>query len=294
MSIVVVGSLNIDRFSVLARLPRPGETVAARESFTRFGGKGANQAVAAARLGGQVALLGAVGGDEAGRAYRHRLRGEGVGVDGVIEKLGLSTGTATIAVDAAGENFIIVEAGANGRLTPSDVRVFRESIARAKVVVVQVEVPLDAVLEVMHLARAAGVAVVFNPSPWRDDFPWSEVTVHTVIVNETEAAAWLAELRFPTGLALERVVVTRGSGPTLGLTAHESINEQPPEVEPVDTVGAGDAFAGAYAVALAEDRSFAETLRFANAAGALATLRPGAQEALPDRRTVDEWIVGKR
>jgi ribokinase len=290
MSIVVVGSLNIDRFSRVARLPRPGETVSARESFTRFGGKGANQAVAAARLGGSVAMIGAVGADESGAAYRRRLVGEHIDAGGVLENAGASTGAATIAVDDAGENFILVDAGANGRLAAGDVRRFCGIIENATVVVLQLEVPLPAVLETMRIAAAAGVAVVFNPSPWRADFPWREMKLHSVIVNEGEAAAWLGAPRFPTEARIERLIVTQGAGPTLGITADATVSVAPPKVQPVDTVGAGDAFAGAYAVALAEGQSLGDALRFANAAGALATQRAGAQEALPDRRAVAEML----
>lgn len=293
MSIVVIGSLNLDRCSIVERLPRPGETVSARETFTRFGGKGANQAVAAARLGAGVALVGAIGPDEAGAAYRRRLRAEGIDTRGVIEKgEGPATGAATIAVDANGENFIIVDPGANGRLTAADVRARCDAIAAAKVVLLQLEVPVEAALEGMRLAGEVGVPVVFNPSPWRVDFPWEQVALHTVIVNETEARAWLGEPRFPSELRIERLVVTRGAEPTLGLTARATLSVEPPCVHVVDTVGAGDAFAGAYAVGLAEGMSFEETLRFANAAGALATLRPGAQEALPDRAGVLRLLQG--
>jgi ribokinase len=289
MSIVVVGSLNIDRFSTVARLPQPGETVTARETFMRFGGKGANQAVAAARLGARVAMMGAVGADNDGRAYQRRLVEEKIDGRGLMEKgEGVATGAATIAVDDRGENFIIVDPGANGRLTATDVRRFGELIRAAKVVLLQLEIPLEAVLEVLRIAHDSGAAVVFNPSPWRADFPWRDVALHTVIVNETEAEAWLGGPRFPRDLRIERIVVTRGAGPTQGLTAGEILSATPPGLQPVDTVGAGDAFAGAYAVALAEGMAFADALRFANAAGALATQKPGAQEAMPDRTAVEK------
>jgi ribokinase len=291
MSIVVVGSLNIDRFSMVERLPRPGETVIARQAFTRFGGKGANQAVAAARLGARVAMIGAVGADDSGRAYRQRLETGSIDIRGLVEKPGVDTGAAAIAVEASGENCIIVDSGANGQLTAADVRAARAVIAGASVMLVQLEVPLDAVVEAMRLAQAEGARVVFNPSPWRDDLPWTELALHTVIVNETEARVWLGEQRFPAGLQLGRLVITQGAGPTLRFTSAASISAVPPSIKPVDTVGAGDTFAGAYAVALAEGRALADALRFANAAGATATLHPGAQEAMPDRRTVDELLA---
>jgi ribokinase len=290
MSIVVVGSLNIDRFSMVGRLPRPGETVIARQAFTRFGGKGANQAVAAARLGARVAMIGAVGADDSGRAYRRRLEAEGIDTRGLVAKPGVDTGAAAITVEASGENCIIVDPGANGQLTVDDVRAARALIAAASVLLVQLEVPLDAVIEAMRLTQAEGARVVFNPSPWRDDLPWPEFALHTVIVNETEVRLWLGEPRFPAGLQLERLVLTQGAAPTIGFTSDASVSAVPPSIKPVDTVGAGDTFAGAYALALAEGRSLADALRFANAAGAIATQHPGAQEAMPDRRTVDEML----
>ena len=288
MSIVVVGSLNLDRFMTVERLPRPGETVTARESFVRFGGKGANQAVAAARLGARVALVGALGEDAAGDDYLRRLQREGIDVRGIARKGGgMETGSAAIAVEASGENQIIVHPGANGAVTVDDVRAQRAMFASARVVVLQNEVPLPAVLEAMRLAQETGALVVFNPSPWRADFPWDAVALHTVIVNEHEVRAWLGEPRFPSGWRIERVVVTQGGDPTLGLTPGGTIAVRPPSIQPVDTVGAGDAFAGAYAVALAEGQPFAQALAFANAAGALTTQQPGAQEAIPLRSAVN-------
>jgi ribokinase len=292
--IVVVGSLNLDRIHRVARLPLPGETVTARETLIRFGGKGANQAIAAARLGGRVALIGAVGDDEGGRDYRRRLREEGIETSGLVEKRGSATGSASIVVEDTGENTIIVDPGANGRLDPADVRAGQEAIRAAALVLLQLEVPLEATLEALVLAREAGVPVVLNPSPWRPDFPWSDVSLHTVIVNETEAAAWLGEVKFPEELALERLVVTQGSRPTLGMSRDGRLAVSPLAVRPVDTVGAGDAFAGAMAVALAEQQGFEAALQFANAAGGLATLAIGAQEALPTRAEVDAWRIGER
>jgi ribokinase len=292
LSIVVVGSLNVDRFSVVERLPRPGETVTARDGFVRFGGKGANQAIAAARLGAQVAMIGAVGADTAGGEYRQRLKQEGIEAAAVVEKAwSVGTGSAVIAVEASGENHIIVHPGANGQLTAADVQAARASIAAATVLLVQSEVPLEAVTEAMRVAEELAVPVVFNPSPWREDFPWTAVKLHTVIVNETELTAWLGEARFPSELRIERVVLTRGGDPTVGLTRDRTLTALPPSIQPMDTVGAGDAFAGAYAVALAEGQAFEDALRFANLAGALATQRPGAQEALPDRALLNACLA---
>jgi len=263
--------------------------VAGHRSFERFWGKGANQAMAAARLGAQVALVGAVGDDAPGRAYRERLTAAGLETSGLVDKAGLATGHAAIAVEDSGENNIIVHAGANGALSPADVRAAQGIFAGADAVLLQFEVPLDAVLEAIDLAHELQVPVVLNPSPWRDDFPWDDAHFHTVVVNASELVAWrgAGPPAFPADLAMRRLVLTRGAQSTLGFGAQDTVEVAPPPVRPVDTVGAGDAFAGAYAVALAEGHPFAARLDFANRAGALATLREGAQEALPDRAEVD-------
>lgn len=288
--IVVLGSLNEDRFSLVPRLPRPGETLTGHRAFRRFGGKGANQALAAARLGGSVRMIGAIGADDAGAAYRQRLSAAGVSIEGLIEIPETTTGEATILVDDEGENCIVVVPGANGAIRPDHVLARRHLVENASALVLQLEIPLETVLEAIHLASAASVPVIFNPSPWRSDLPWGEMPLHTVIVNEGEAKDWLGAIRFPAEWPLERLIVTRGGDQIIGLTADERIEIQPPKVRPVDTVGAGDAFAGAVAVALAEGRSFRETLRFASAVGALATLREGAQEGQPTRAEVDALL----
>ena len=287
MKILVVGSLNLDRFSVVHRLPKAGETVAGVRSFSRYGGKGANQAMAVARLGGHAALIGAVGSDEVGRAYRRRLTEAGVDASCVFEKdEGVETGTAAIAVEGGGENSIIVHPNANGLLSADDLKRASSVFEGSEVLLVQFEVPDATVCEAIRLANQMGIKVVLNPSPWRPGFDWNGVKLHTVIVNESETNAWLGTPRFPSELNVERVIVTRGHRPTMVFTSAACIEVPPPRVRPIDTVGAGDAFAGAYAVALSESLSLVEAVRFATAAGALTTLREGAQEALPDRAAV--------
>jgi ribokinase len=294
--VVVVGSLNLDLIARVVRLPTPGETVPATSLLRRFGGKGANQAVAAARQGASVTMIGGVGDDTGGAAYRkHLARHEGINVRALRILPGSPTGTALIAVDHFGQNNIIVVAGANARLTAADVRAQAAVIRRADALLAQLESPLPAVLEAMRLARAADVPVVFNPSPLRSDFPWGRVELHTVIVNEPEArrifgrpadnlarrpAAWrqkLAERR------IEQLLITRGARSTLCLTAERFLEVPTLPVRPVDTVGAGDAFAGTFTARLAEGCDLPEAVALANCAGALATLKPGAQEAIPTR-----------
>lgn len=291
--VVVVGSLNVDLIAQVPRLPSPGETIAATGMIQRFGGKGANQAVAAARQGVRVAMIGCVGRDADGEAYRLRLIEEGISTTGIRAVANSPTGKAFINVDAHGENQIIVVAGANAKLTAADIRMQAALVRAANVLLAQLEVPLPAVLEAMRLANSVGVPVVFNPSPLRKDFPWARVALDTVIVNDLEARQIFgaAAARFETqpilrraALARKRVrrlLVTRGSLPTVCFTAEAVLEVPTLRVKPVDTVGAGDAFAGTFAAQLAAGRDWSEAVAWANAAGALATLKPGAQEAMP-------------
>lgn len=294
--IVVVGSLNLDLVAAVERLPRPGETIAAAGLVSCRGGKGANQAIAAARQGADVSLIGCVGDDEAGREYRDFLRGEGVGLGGLRTLPREGTGTALIAVDASGENQIVLAAGANARLSAAMIRGCARSIRDAQAVLLQFESPLAAVHEAIRLAARADVRVVLNPSPGRSDFPWGELPLSTIVVNEREAAALFGIRadrlsqsmgriqRRLASLAAGEVVITRGGESTLCVRGDCFFEVPVLSVRPVDTVGAGDAFAGALAVRLAEGESLGNAVRFANCAGALATLARGAQTSSPTRR----------
>lgn len=300
--IVVVGSLNLDYIATVECLPGPGETVAASNLIRRFGGKGANQAVAAARQGARVSMVGCVGADDQGRAYRQRLREEGIDTGGLATTSRALTGTALIAVEHAAENLIIVAPGANGCLTASAVHAQRERIVAADIVLLQYEIPMPALLEAIRLANRAGVRVVLNPSPMRAGFAWGRCQVDTMIVNAGEAEAifglsprsissrmgdWrklLAQKR------VTRLIITRGPRPTLCLTMGSYYKIPALAVRPVDTVGAGDAFAGALATRLAEGADLASAARYANCTGALATLKPGAQEAIPSRIAVERML----
>jgi ribokinase len=265
-----------------------------------FGGKGANQAVAARRAGARVDLIGCVGADEAGARYRKALEAEGIGLEAVRIEPDLPTGSAVIFVDDHGENAIVVEGGANQALDGAWVEACRETIERADLLLMQLECPLPAVRRASEVAMAAGKTVVLNPSPWTSGFPESGLRCHHLIVNETEASALLGRSPedlevLPTDLArslgLTSLVITRGRAATLVHTeGGVRLALRPPVVVPVDTVGAGDAFAGAFSVALAEGLDLEEAACFANAAGALATLAPGAQTALPGRGAIESWI----
>lgn len=291
--ILVLGSLNVDLLATVERLPGPGETVRADKLERRFGGKGANQAVAAVRQGAGVSMLGCLGRDADGRSYRARLLHEGIGISGIGRAATARTGTALIAVDHGGENQIVVFPGANGELTAAFVRRRRREIAAAGALLIQLEGPLPAVLEAIRIAEEAGVPVYLNPSPWRGDFPWGRHPLETVIVNETEAAQLLGlpalsdTPPFTVARAqLDRLrigclVITRGAASTLACTLAETWEIPAYRVTPVDTVGAGDTFAGTYVARRLAGQPIPAALRSANIAAALSTLQSGAQEAMP-------------
>jgi ribokinase len=295
LPVAVAGSLNIDYLAAVQRLPKPGETVPSKELLRRFGGKGANQAIAAARQGSSVRMMGCLGSDDDGAAYLRHLRSERIDVRGISRSENSLTGTALIAVEDSGENTIIVAAGANRELRPRHIEHRRTLLTSAGALLTQFEIPRDTVLATIRAANKAGVAVVLNPSPFSDDFPWGHVNVDTVIANHVEAEK-IFELnpgrlrretsKWTRALARFRVrclIITRGSASTLVLTEGGCVEVRTLKVKPVDTVGAGDAFAGTFAARSAQGHDYLTAVEYANCAGALATLRRGAQEAIPGR-----------
>lgn len=301
-SVVVVGSMNVDLIASVKRLPGAGETVSAGALEKRFGGKGANQALAAARHGAQVTLIGCLGDDPDGRDYRNHLRREGINCSAVNTVKG-GTGSAFIAVDTKGENQIIVIPGANAALTAPSLKMQRSRIEVAKALLVQLEVPLETVVEAIRLANGRDVPVVLNPSPVHPEFPWGEVTVNVLIVNQGEAReifsanaddiaeeteAWKDRLRQK---GIRTLIVTRGEKSTLVLSESGLKKVATHKIKPVDTVGAGDTFAGAFTTHLAEGAPLLDCIRWANVAGALATQKPGAQEGIPHRGDVQSAMT---
>jgi ribokinase len=300
--VVVVGSLNLDYIARVQRLPMAGETVAAEGLIRRFGGKGANQAVAASRQGARVSMLGCVGKDGEGNLYIKRLRAEGIDASGIVRTKQSPTGTALIAVDGSGENIIVVEQGANGQLKPGSVRRFQNSILSADALLLQLEVPLDSVIEAVRIANRAEVPVIFNPSPWRTGFPWGSFIIDTLIVNVIEAEAifgkrWEGQRkglafwrRVMATRAITNLIITRGKHSTVYLNS-SGYGEVPAfPVKPVDTVGAGDVFAGTFAARRAQGIDIAKAIEQANCAGALATLKQGAQEASPSMSETNQAL----
>lgn len=297
--VVVVGSLNDDLVVSVQRLPLPGETVLADGMHHHPGGKGLNQAVAAARMGASVRLVGAVGDDDAGARLRQLLDVEGI-EDGLRTVDGSPTGTALIEVDAHGENRIVVVPGANARLDVTDV----PATGSPAVVIAQAEIPLDCVRAAMQWARAAGAVSILNPSPARAIPDDVLAAVDLLVVNEHEAALLsdvsvtdeegaVAAARSLVRRGVRAAVVTRGAEGAAWYSLEDGEGSAAAfPVTAVDTVGAGDAFCGALAAATAYGAALGTAVQWAGAAGALAATRHGAVPSLP-RRTEVETLVGE-
>lgn len=286
--VCVVGSANIDLNTYVDRFPAPGETVPGRRFTTGYGGKGANQAVMAVRLGADVALVARVGTDVFGRDMLDHFRREGIDTRHVTSTDTAPTGVAVITVDAAGRNHIVVTPGANGELTARDVEAGRPAIESAAVLVCQLEVPLDATLAAMRAAGAAGVPVVFNPAPASAALPDEVYRLSTVFCPNEHEAELLTGTRDEAAAARElrsrganAVVVTLGERGCL-LVTPDGMAEVPGEVvEAVDTTGAGDGFVGSLAVFLARGIGLPDAARRANRIAAVSVRSPGTQTSFP-------------
>lgn len=281
-SIVVLGSVNMDLITTTQRLPRPGETLLGTNFATGPGGKGANQAIAAAKAGGTVQFIGAVGSDDFGTRLRNALVSGGVGVEGLRTGPGPS-GIAAITVDAAAENTIIVVAGANSGVTglsPADI----SAIGSAGLLVCQLEIPLEAVRAGVATAAAAGVPVLLNPSPVRELPAELLAGVTVLVVNQGEAQA----LDAGALAQVPHLITTLGGDGADYRGPDTSFHIDAPTVEAVDTTGAGDAFTGALAVAWSGGLDARTAVQRACAAGALATTTPGASASSPSAARIDQ------
>jgi ribokinase len=284
-AVAVVGSINLDVVVAVERHPRPGETVIGGDRRELPGGKGANQAVAAARLGARVAMVGRVGDDAAGARLRDGLAAEGVAVEHVAVDHDAPTGMALIAVDAGGENTIVVSPGANARVGPEDVERARDVLAEAAVTLIQHEIPPEAVRAAI---AAAGGLVILNPAPARA----LVASVDVLVPNRGELEALAGRSGDPAQLAgalpdARAVVVTLGADGALVVEGDRATTVAAPSVRAVDTTGAGDAFCGALAQALAGGAALAEAVEWAVAAAGLSVTREGAQGGLPTREQMN-------
>jgi ribokinase len=300
--VTVVGSLNMDLVVRASRIPQAGETIIGGDFHTLPGGKGANQAVAAARVGAQVSMVGRVGQDAFAGPLLENLAAAKIDHTFVAQDPEAATGVALIVVDDAGQNSIVVASGANMRLLPADVDAAEAIIAAADVLLLQLESPLETVTRAAELARAHQVTVILNPAPARS-LPASLLSLVDVLIPNESETALLTGMSVSdrseaavAALALQEsgvgtVILTLGERGAL-LTREEETELFPAfNVTPVDTTAAGDAFVGGFAVALAEGRSLAAAVRWGNAAGALAATQLGAQPSLPTRQALETLLV---
>jgi ribokinase len=296
--IVVIGSINMDLVARTPRIPLAGQTITGTDFATTPGGKGANQAVAAARLGAHVQMIGAVGNDVFGEALLSNLANAAVDTRAVSHIPGPS-GVAQIQVADNGQNSIVVVPGANGAVTPTLIRQHTALIQSAGIVLLQLEIPLETVLAACELCAAANVPVILDPAPAASlpDAIWPQLAWFTP--NETELGLYTGSGFPPETTAkqllargVQGVALKRGAeGVYLSSSAEEPSWIPAFHVEAIDTVGAGDCFNGAFAVALLEGSSPSDAARFASAAAAISVTRRGAQAAMPTREEVDAFLA---
>jgi ribokinase len=302
-NIVILGSINMDLVFRTPRMPAPGETLSGHQFLQVAGGKGANQAVAAARHGGQVRLLARVGQDAMGQTIQAALAQDGIDISGVHNVAGVATGVAGILVDDAGQNSIVLAAGANACMDVAEVAAAADVISQADFLICQLETPLPGVSHAIELARAAGVTVIFNPTPMQTLSDALLAQVDYLILNETEAgqlsgiavedhasATLAAQKLLERGVAC--VVLTLGSQGILLAQAGQAIQCMPAfAVQVLDTTAAGDTFVGTLAVGLGQGLTLAQASVRAQAAAALCVTRLGAQSSIPQRAEVDAFLL---
>ena len=303
MTVIVFGSINMDLVARTPRIPVPGETVVGHSFATVPGGKGANQAVAAARLGLPTEIVGRVGCDPFGKALLNELTASGVGCRGVWIDLTMQSGVALIAVDDASENNIIVVPGANGQMGESDVKRLEALLPQAKVLLLQFELPLMAVVAAAKVAKRAGVTVIVDPAPARSDVPAELYPLIDIItpnqvetgqlvgfeVHDIETAQRAAAILQQRGVSI--VITKLGKQGALCVSPDETFEIPAFLVEAVDTVAAGDCFNGGLAAGLAAGMTLRQATRQAAAAAALSVTKAGAQPSLPTRAELDAFLI---
>lgn len=301
MDVVVIGSANMDLVISLPRIPSVGETILGGKSSMVYGGKGANQAVAAIRAGGKVAFIAKVGKDLFGDNMKSHFEKEGFRSDLILTDENEPTGIAQIFVSEKGENSIAVAPGANMKLFPIDLEPFIEYIKNAKVVLLQLETPMDTVAYIAEIAHENNVKLILNPAPAQklsDDLlkkVWlltpneSEATLLSGIkVNDTASAIEAAE--YFLALGIENVIITLGENGSVFCNKKGSEHFKACKAKAVDTTAAGDVFNGTLAVAVADEKPFAEAIKFAAAAAAISVTREGAQPSIPILSEIEKFI----
>lgn len=298
--ITVIGSLNMDLVTITSNVPSAGETVNGEAFSTMYGGKGANQAVACARLGAEVVMLGCVGDDNFGHEMISNLKQQSINCEHVLELEHMSSGIASITI-ADGDNRIIVVPGANGAVTPEYIRQHEQRIADADLLLLQLEIPLEAVTEAVNIAHSHQVPIMLNPAPAQslpeslhNQITWLTPNEHELLLlcqATAEPDQLEAAYRELVASKPEKIVMTKGSDGALWSDRNGTVHHTPGHiVKVVDTTGAGDTFNGALAVALAEGRTLNEAVQWAVGAGALSVMQFGAQGGMPLRQDLDQWL----
>lgn len=299
--LVVLGSINTDHILNIEQFPRPGETVIGKQYKVAFGGKGANQAVAAGRSGADIAFIACVGADDIGERVRQQLASDRIDTQPIEAIADSTTGVALIFVNAEGENVIGIDAGANAAVTPDYLARYQQKVIDADALLMQLESPLETVIAAASLAKQHQTQVILNPAPARELPDDLLATIDMITPNETEAqrltgiavnddndAARAAQALHDKGIAT--VIITLGSR---GVWLSENGNGKLVpgfKVKAVDTIAAGDTFNGALVTALLEGKIMADAVRFAHAAAAIAVTRPGAQPSVPWREEIDAFL----
>ncbi len=296
--IVVVGSINMDLAINAPRIPSIGETILGNGFMTAPGGKGANQAVAAARLGGEVSMIGCVGGDVFGQSLLDSLSGNNVDISRIHTDESISTGVAVVVINA-GNNCIIVDPGANSSLTPEMIEAAEDIIKESCIVVIQLEIPLETVEKTVSIARKHGVKVLLNPAPAKElsDELLSNVDILTPNESECEFLAGVkikciedakraVELLNKKGVA-QVIITLGGNGVVYNSCSNGILHKTVPEVKVLDTTAAGDSFSGAVALAIAQGKNIDAAVDFGNIVGSLTVTKKGAQTSLP---TLAEYL----
>ena len=306
-NILVIGSLNADLVVRAPRFPAPGETIRGEDLVTVPGGKGANQAVAAARLGTDVAMIGRVGADSFGASLVENLKQNHVDATHVTRDMSAATGTAVIVVDSHGQNSIVLSPGANAKVKPADVEPasFSDPSAgsgqRVKLLLLQLEIPIETVVHAARLAKQNGVRVLLNPAPARELPDELLSNADYLLPNETELnllagksvsdiASVETAARSLVTRGAKNVIVTLGANGALIVSKDATKHIPSFKVNVVDTTAAGDAFIGGFAVALLNGKSLEDAVQYACACGALAVTKFGAQPSLPTKQEVEEFL----
>lgn len=301
--IVVIGSSNVDLLMKMDHLPEKGETVTDADFFQVYGGKGANQAVAAARAGGNVAFVNCVGEDAYTPQMVQNYKDDGIDTSYVFQEKGMASGHALIMIGGEGMNYLSVAPGANYQLTTQKIDEAIPVIDEAAVIVLQYEILEETLKYIIDLASKKQIPVLWNFAPARA-FDLSYVPkVNILVLNEVEAG-FLAEMKVDNqsdaevaaqkliDKGVEKVIITLGKQGAFVMTKDEKVSVHSFKVDAIDTTAAGDTFCGTYAVAMVEDKSLKECLQFASAAAAISVTRMGAQPSAPNRKEIEEFLVG--